>query len=389
MQGLNSINGVLKAKGEEFIDELFNKYVVINEKLNGSYFAVKLNANHEYEFFKKNGSITHADRVLNKFYNKAIHHFEELSEEVKLEIPEFYVYCFEYFPNTSRLVLSHIHEVDGNNAIHKTLNTKALLEGWARTLLVENPPIFFEGRLSEDQKKAIKEYIYTQDADIAETFHSVPFKDFLGTVLDIKRADVEGLVFRFYEDEARDETTVNILKLISSEIEAIISDQKKTKTIQRADDFIWLILMDLMNFIESLANNDILAIDLNETSPQLKYVELVNALFVKYMNDYGAKWEGLEIRIPEYLKSEEFSLNTDLIKNPEVLNLIEKDQVTTEIYRVMLNSFRNPNIKINSPLFSDTMKYNLKSQVERLSHLILQHNTNESYFSTYYDFVGQ
>jgi len=389
MQGLNSLNGILKKNGEEFIKELLNRYVVINEKLNGSYFAVKLNQNNEYEFYKKTGQITHADRVLNKFYNKAIHHFEALAEETKLELPDFYVFCFEYFPHKSRLVLSHIHEVDQNNSVIRTLQTKKILESWARTLLVENPPIFFEGRLSEEQQHSIMQFVYTSDLEKSEEIHTKPFGQFLLELLGIEVKAIEGLVFRFYDDEARNEETVNVLKLIDPEIEAIIQSTEKNTQIQKADDFIWLILMDLMNYIESLSKSDILALELKETTPQRKYVELINVLYINYIKEYGAKWDGLEIRIPEYLNKAEFELNMDLIKDESVKQLIETDPIYMEIYRVLLNTFRNPNIKISSNLFSDTMKYNLKSQIERLSHLILQNQTNESYFTSFFEFVGK
>jgi len=388
MQGLNSLSNMMIKKGEEFVKELLNKYVVINEKLNGSYFAVKLNSVNEYEFFKKTGEITFADRILNKFYNRAIRHFENLAEETKLSLPDFYVYCFEYFPDKSRLVLSHIHEVDQANKITRTLQSKKLLESWARTLLVEDPPIFYEGRLSQEQKFAIMEFVYTQDQETSKKLHTKTFSDFLGETLGISNKDIEGLVFRFYESEIKDESTVNVLKLIDPDVEALIDSQEKHKPKQKADDFIWLILIDLMNYIESLDRGDILSMNLKETHPQLKYVELINALYLRYMRDNGDKWDGLEIRVPDYLTKDEFSLNSDLIEDQKVRELIESQPVHKEIYKVLLNTFRNPNIKVSSTLFSDTMKYNLKAQVERLSHLILHDNTNESYFTTFYDFVG-
>lgn len=388
MKGLNSMTDLFKKKGEEFVTDLLNSYVVINERLNGSYFAVRLTETDEYQFFKKNGEITHADRVLNRFYNKAIRHFEELPDEIKLEIPYFYLFCFEYFPSKARLVLSHIHELNSDNSINKTLQSKALLESWARTLLVENPPIFFEGRLSEEQKGQIMQYIYTQDEETATEMHKVPFSDFLISALEINNPDLDGLVFRFYPDEAKTEEKVTVAKMLNPAIEELIKDQPKTNPSHKADDFIWLILMDLMNYIESFSQDELLAVDLKQTSAQKRYVELVNKLYAKYIREYGEKWVGLDIRIPEYLKSEEFDVNTDLVGDEDVVKLIQSNEVQKEIYRILLNSFRNPNIKVSSKLFSDGMRQNLKSQVERLSQLVLQNRANESYFPTFYDFLS-
>lgn len=382
MNGLNSLKSIFQKKGEEFVQNLLNSYVVVNEKLDGSYFAAILDSNNEFQYYKKGAPITFADRVLNRFYNSGIHHLETLPESVKLELPNFYLFAFQYFARTGRMVLSHIHEMRSDGSFGKTLQNKDVLDAWAETLHVEKPAIIFEGYLNEEQKKHLLNIIAEPSA--------IPFERSLFSVFGVNEArNIDAVVFRFYESEARNEEKSVVAKLVSPSIETLVDKNSEGKIKAKTDDFIWLILVDLMNYIEKFSIPDLKDIELHSGNVHVRYVELINALYKKYIEDEGAKWEGLEIKIPEYLQDQKFDLNTEFISDTNIRELVTQSEVNKEIYRVFLNMFRNPNVKIASKIFTDGMKHHLKSQIDKLSSVVINQEISETYFPTFTEFLGE
>lgn len=387
MSGLNSLRGIFQKKGEQYVADLMRSYVVVNEKLEGSYFAAMLDLNNEFKYFKKGAEINYADRVLNRFYNKAINHFESIQESVRLEIPSFYLFAMQYFPQTGRLVLSHIHELSADGTCTRIVQDKRVLDAWSSVLGIEKPAILFEGFLSEEQKSALLQLL-EQPTD---EFKQVPFERALLTILGITEdREISTVVFRFYEDERRNEERSVIAKLASPAIESLLKErQPEDVTKVKSDDFVWLILVDLINFIETFTVPELQEIKLDSSNHHVRYVELINALYKRYVENDGLKWEGLELNTPDYLKDHKFDLNTDLISSTAVKDLVNSSSINKEIYRIMLNMFRNPNVKINSKIFTEGMKNNLRMQIEKLSAVTLDKQISETYFPTFTEFLGQ
>lgn len=386
MSGLTSLRSIFQRKGEQYLADLMGSYVVVNEKLEGSYFGAMLDTSNNFKFFKKGAEISFADRVLNKFYNKAIEHFESLAESVLLEIPSFYLFAMQYFPKTGKLILSHIHEVSMDGSVVRTIQSKKILDAWATTLQVDGPAILFEGYLSDEQKSALVQLI-----DSAQEDHiHVPFERALLSVFGITDdRSIGTVVFRFYENESRNEEKSVVAKLASPSIETLLKPRKpEDVTKVKTDDFVWLILVDVMNYIESLTIPELKEIPLQSSNSSIRYVELINALYKKYVENEGQKWEGLEINIPEFLRDPNFGLNLDLIHDSQVRELVEKSSINTEIYRIMLNMLRNPNVRISSKIFTENMKVHLKSQIEKLTVIVQDKQIHENYFPTFAEFLG-
>ena len=75
MAGINHLYDIYNKKGSDFIEQLFNKFVTINEKMDGSAFSFERNrSTGKFEFYRRDQRhpITLVDRTLMKYYEKPI-----------------------------------------------------------------------------------------------------------------------------------------------------------------------------------------------------------------------------------------------------------------------------------------------------------------------------
>ena len=57
--------------GEEFLTKLLNEYLIVNEKVNGSFLGFKKNQETDkLKFFNKRNEIGYIDMVLSRFYTQ-------------------------------------------------------------------------------------------------------------------------------------------------------------------------------------------------------------------------------------------------------------------------------------------------------------------------------
>jgi hypothetical protein len=137
MAGIKHLKDVRIKKGDDFLDNLINNFVIINESIDGTFFGLKKDKETDsFKYFKSSGEITYVDRMLMKFYNPAIAYFQNLSEEKRNRIPSNFYFGFEYVSRRdsksmklsrspkNNLVLSYIHRLDENGKPVETLQTK-------------------------------------------------------------------------------------------------------------------------------------------------------------------------------------------------------------------------------------------------------------------------
>ena len=97
MAGLSHIKDLAEKKGKEFIENLLNKHVIVNEKMDGAFFGVQKSCETgQTEYLKKNGKISYIDRVLSRYYEPAVSHFESIGKD---RIPCGHTFGFEFFTN--------------------------------------------------------------------------------------------------------------------------------------------------------------------------------------------------------------------------------------------------------------------------------------------------
>ena len=411
MAGLNHLKDIYEKKGKEFLEALLNKEVIVNEKMDGAFFGAQRNCGNSeepFDFFKRNTKLTGVDRVLSSYYNPALKHFDELSSEVVEKLPCNYHFGMEYFSSPTaqsiqydrlpknHLILSYIHILDEAGEQAETIQDKEDLDKWADVLDIERPPIIFQGKLTEDQKEKILDFVYTPLDELVGKFKTASFTKYIINVLnpelktsflrDSADKDIEGIVFRFYEPNGED--SVFLAKLVDPVFQARAKEKAQARVeAPKTDDYIWIMTADLMNFIETYSQADLDAIKPNGTTFERRYIQIINAIFKDFVQEHGSKYRGLEITTPEFLNKPEFDVNRALISDDIVINLIDSDKTLKELYRVFLNTFRKKNIRVSSTFFNKTMKETLKSQIAKVQ-LAAEDKLNEAFFPTFNQFFG-
>ena len=402
MAGINHLREVYEKKGESFLNGLLNNYVIINEKVDGAFFGVKKTGDDKFKYFKKSGEITYVDQVLMKYYNTAIDHFNGLPDEKKQRIPANFFFGFEYFTKgdtksmkrselpKNGLILAYIHKLDNSGKVIETLQTKDQLTKWADFLEVEAPPIIFEGKLDNEQKSKILEFVYSELSSLEDKFKTTSFTKYIISILcpDEKPENINNeldtIIFRFYGESQED--GVFLAKIIDPIFQQKISENKPKQN--TSQDYTWLIVIDLMNHFE-VYDIDQLRDMINENGTfEEKYIDLINKIFKDFLNEYSAKYDGLELEIPEYLKRPEFELDMDLVRDPDVVNLIQVNSTNAEIYKILLNFFRKVRKKSSSGFFTPELVSQLNLIVQKIKNLIMGDAVYEGLFPSFSQFLG-
>jgi hypothetical protein len=411
MPGLSHLRDVYDKRGKDFLEGLLNKTVIVNEKMDGAFFGAQKNEETgEFRFFKRNAEITYIDRVLSRYYEPAIRHFENLGDDVVSQVPSNYHFGMEWFTSPKAqtiaydrlpkngLILSYIHILDDNGTVEETIQDKATLDSWADLLEIERPPIVFQGKLSPEQREKIQEFIYAPFDELVGRFKTTSFTRYIMSVLnpemestflrDTLDKDIEGLVFRFYDPEATTEESVFLAKLVDPVFQERAKSKAQERVQKKSDDYIWIIAIDLTNFIERYSISELRDVELKGSTYEQRYISLINKIYLDFIAEFGDKYSDLDIQIPEFLTREEFGVNFNLIKNPSVTKVIESNPNFKEIYRILLNIFRKKKIRVNSSLFTKPMRDNLNSQIDKISKVIMGDTVFENYFPTFNEFVG-
>jgi hypothetical protein len=162
---LTNLREIYKNRGRDFIENLFTKYVIVSEQLDGSRFTVTKDTNGTLVYCKKDGSVINLiDRTMMVFYEKAISHFDGLGSEVTIKMPDNWVFGFQYFPSMApvnivydrlpknNLILTDIQITNGLGRVLKTISDPRVLRYWAKIIEFENPPVIYNGYLTSLQK---------------------------------------------------------------------------------------------------------------------------------------------------------------------------------------------------------------------------------------------
>lgn len=402
MAGINNLREVYEKKGESFLTGLLNNYVIINEKVDGAFFGVKKTHEDTFKYFKKSGEITYVDQVLMKYYNPALTHFNNMPEEKRQRIPADFFFGFEYFTRgdsksvkrselpKNGLILSYIQRLDASGKPTETLQSKEELTRWANYLDVEAPPIIFEGKLDDEQKSKILEFVYTESSNLEEKFKTTSFTKYIISILcpedkteDITNSELDTIIFRFY---GGDNSEAFLAKLVDPIFQQRTSENKPK--VNSSQDYIWLIVIDLMNHFEMYDIDQLREMIDEDGTFEEKYIDLINKIFKDFLKDYSVKYDGLALEVPEYLKRPEFELDLNLVRDPETVDLIGKNETNTEIYKILLNFFRKVRKKSSAGFFTPDMVSQLNLIVSKIKNIIMGDAVYEGLFPSFSQFIG-
>jgi cytidyltransferase-like protein len=273
------------------------------------------------------------------------------------EIPRGWRFGLEYFANNApveivydeipknHLILSYVHKKDPNGKIKGTIQEKENLDTWADLLGIERPPIIFQGYLTDSQKERIMEFLRTPFEDLLEEYKTRSFVAFIIGVLnpDLKKTalnfdiekPIEGIVFRFGDENSDKEPVLS--KMVDPIFTEMAKNKAKKRIEEKPSDFLGLTILDVMNFI---LENGVENFESEGKTEDERYISFMSDVFSKFLSEYAYKYRGADFEEPEYLKKEEFRLNTDLIKDRRVLKFLEQDESFESLFKLIINSFR-------------------------------------------------
>ena len=407
MAGINHLYDLYNKKGADFVNQLFNQYVTINEKMDGSAFSFERGKDTgKFKFYRRDqrNPITLVDRTLMKYYEKPIQYIESLPPHIIQKIPRGWRFGLEYFANTNpveivydrlpknHLILSYVHQLDDSGKIVKTIQKKELLDEWADLLGVERSPIIFQGKLDEDQKSQLLEFLNTPFKKLVERFSTQSFVRYIISTLNPSLAksalnddldrEVEGIVFRFGDPNKENETV--LAKMVDPIFTEIAKQKSSDQRERKPSDFLGITLLDVMNFIleKGLKNFEV-----DGDTEDERYISFISDVFAKFLDENKEKYKGTDFEEPSYLKKDEFRLNKNLISDRKVLKYVEEDESFESLYKLILNSFRKIKTR-SSGIVTSGMIEQLNLLIQDIKDYIKKEKSkvNESEFISFSDF---
>jgi len=353
---MKELTKIYQNKGKEFLKDLLNTYVVVTEKLSGSYFAFQKSGS-KINFYKGSTPkpINVVDRTLMMYYEPAINYIE--AETKSITLPDNWRFCFQYFVHNepgvikydklpkNNLVLTHIQIMNGNN-IAKIIDDPRIIGDWSAKLNVTPLMPFFQGKLSNDQKKQIRNFLDIPTEDQKEVFGTNSFSSYILSILNpdlnttlLQRDStkpIDSFIFRFYKPG---ESGSFAVKLIDPYTKELMRSNVQQSARRAPADINEILLLDILAFIEErgLRKNEILS-----SKPDERYLELISSIFNDYISRRGNSLVNLDIEKADFVKGEEFDLNVDMINNERTKNILntEGKEYLKDLFKIMLGSLK-------------------------------------------------
>lgn len=372
---------------KDFLEDLFNSYLIVFEKLNASDFYMMRNLDKFYFFKKKEEPISLIDRTLNSIYEKGILYFENLPNDIIQSIPNNWLFCFDYFPTNhsiydiipeSRLILNRIKELNKNTQIEDPF----IISKYASILRVQENPPLFAGKLSDEKKSKLLDFLTVPNDHLKNILGDFSFFKFFFNIIDPINGHLnkpllslhdrfDSIFLKFIKSNG----TKSIIKLVDPDTKQFYTEENSKK---ETNDSISLIILDILYFL----NNYKLSSNLEGTSPDEKYIHLMCFVYNGYMDINEKNLQQINFKTGNFAKVDEFNLNYNLIPNKKTIEIISRSENNKIIFQIILNSFRkNKNYKNNTILSSFNDHFN--KVVNKIIYTTKKEN-NE--FKTYNDY---
>ena len=337
-----------------------------------------------FTYYKSNNApISKIDRSVSNYYEKAIAHFESLDQDVYSSIPENWKFGFQYFPVKNPLSIDYDRLPKNNLVITdivvknpKGKNTEVItdkdrLTEWADLLNVDLPPVLFEGKLNEQQKKKILDYLNTPFEQLEQTYKTENFTKWFLTIINPSlketflrngiESTIEGLIFRFNDKI--------ILKLSEPQEYKKASEVKADNT---NSDIYNLVLISIGEFLQMLDFNKI---SIKGNSLEDRYIEFISKAFNKFCKSEQYKEnfaEGFYFSLPQYMTKVEAVENFKFVNNNETKELLSKSSTNRELFKIMLSAFRSRKRKVGGLLTNEVMTHHNKLVDKIIEYITIQ-----------------
>jgi hypothetical protein len=352
-----SLQNILGTKGQEFLDNLLNKEVIVTEKLNASTLSFQkkqtseMDLNRKLTFYKGSGTnkkeITIADRVMTTFYATGMQYLNNLSKLTMDRIPANWTFVCKYFPShqpsfinysvipKNNLVLSYIITSGGTR-----LEDVDDLRNWAEMFDIACQEPVYRGYLTEYQKERLLGYIKDNSSN------KESFSKFIITLLNTSLthslyqddgfdAPIDGFVFKFISDDGI--TKPLSAKLIDPYMSNLILKKQSYKSYKDNTDVL------LSDFSVFMSGQDMDSIILKGESESDRYLELFYRLFNRYIKYKKTQLEDFDIDTNEVVKESidvDFDIDMDKISNETTKKILKENPEYKSIFKALLGSFK-------------------------------------------------
>ena len=352
-----SLQNILNTEGQEFIDNLFNKEVIVVEKINAATLSFKkkqtseMDLNRKLTFYKGSGinkkEITIADKVMTTFYANGMTYLSNMSNLIIDKIPANWTFVCRYFPNHQPSFINY-SVLPKNNLVLSCIITNGGtkiddvedLKSWAEMFDIAYQEPVFRGYLSEYQKERLTDYIKdgSNNKDSFARFiitmlnpsltHSIYQEDGFDSPID-------GFVFKFISDDGV--TKPISAKLIDPYMSSLIAKNKAKKGFDDNKDVL------LSDFTIFMMNQDLDSIILTGKTDEDRYLELFYRLFNRYIKYKKAQLEDFDIDTNDVVKESidiDFTVDLEKISNETTKKLLKENPEYRNIFKTLLGSFR-------------------------------------------------
>ena len=351
-----SLQNILNSEGQEFLDNLLNKEVIVNEKLNAATLSfqkkVKSEAdlNRKLTFYKGTGvnkrEITVADKVMTNFYSNGMTYLSNLSKIIIDKIPNNWTFVCKYFPSHQPSFINY-SVLPKNNLVLSCIITSGGtkiedvedLRSWAEMFDIAYQEPVFRGYLSQYQKERLSDYL--KDGSSKDSFAR-----FIITLLnpslthslyqdDGFEAPIDGFIFKFISDDGV--TKPVSAKLIDPYMTNLILKNKSNKGFKDNTDVL------LSDFAVFMTGQDMDSILLHGEDEAHRYLELFYRLFNRYIKYKKSQLEDFDVDTNDIVKESinvDFDVNLDEISNETTKKLLKDNPEYKSIFKTLLGSFK-------------------------------------------------
>lgn len=381
MAGIRTLQDIYKNKSEDFLVKLLNSFVIVNQQNQGSFFGFHKEGDIVI-YSKKGGPINYIDRILMRYYEDAIAQVNAIPADVMTQIPDGHQFCFDYIPEEpAKMTLTHIVNMKTNKHIHTTED----LGQWAKLFNVNGPNILFEGFLTDEQRKEILDFVYADEQKVIKKYKTYSFSAFLSALfrLKITEEEAKGIIFRFYY--AGKESGAYLGKMIDPLFKQRIKDNEKIHDLN-VNDYVYLIIIDLMNFIEKYTIRDLKKFVNPSAEIDVNYILLMNSIYKEFISEFGDKYFNIKIEPPKFMQNDVFDINLDLLEDNEIKTIIDIHPNYKEIYKILINYFRKKRKKTNGVFDTKLLLY-FNDLVEKLNQFVLNTNISETQLPSFNEYI--
>jgi hypothetical protein len=252
----------------------------------------------------------------------------------------------------------------------KIVDDPSVINSIAKVLKVEKPPIIWYGKLDDQQKEKLKEYLRSSEEFLKSKFKTDSFTKFIVSILnpgmkktalnnDVEKP-IDSVVFKFIGESGRE-------TFYAKTVDPIIQQLSKTNEKEREpQDMYGIILSDVIEFIKI---NGLKKYTIPPGDYEEKYLHLMCKIFNDYIKKRGSRYEGIELDKSSFRSIPQFDLNSGFIPDLNTRELLIQSRINKNIFKIIASSFYRPKRK-PSGFITQMMISDLTEIVEKIKEKI-------------------